>query len=95
MNKIWITVCFLSLILVFSTAAISFETRECKYVLEEMEVDPPSNNPCYSDIMHPDCDPSRVYTAMKKVRRCYTVTIDCESQWGKVDPRCPKDVMRE
>jgi hypothetical protein len=50
--------------------SVMVRDRNCQLVPETVEVDPPSSNPCYYDIMHPDCDPSRKYYETRMVRRC-------------------------
>ena len=50
--------------------SVMVRDRQCTMVPERVEVDPPASNPCYYDIMHPDCDPSRRYYETRMVERC-------------------------
>jgi len=49
---------------------VKLRDRECTLVPETIEVSPPADNPCYSDILHPDCDPDKRYYATRMVKRC-------------------------
>ena len=53
----------------FRSERVVVRPRACRWVSRVIEVDPP-NNPCYYDIMHPDCDPSRRYYRTVRERRC-------------------------